>query len=788
MREKIENKLNEESQSVDLEESIEITGLTDAEVEAALLEFGYNEITEKKENLYWGVLKRLWGPIPCTLETALLLEIILGKILQASIIAVLLLFSAIVGETQERRARKVVGYLKQHLQVTVRVLRNGIWQFIAARDLVFGDYIHIKAGDIIPADCTIFRGSIELDQSVLTGESESVLRSEYETIYSASVVRLGEAIALVTATGTYSFFGKTAELVKNVSAPGHLQKLLFAVVRNLAIIDIILAVILLIAALLNSYAILPLLPFIVVLVIATVPVSMPASFTVANAMEARVLAKEGVLVTGLTAIQEAATMQVLCIDKTGTLTQNKPQIASVFSFSDYSEDELLAYAASTCDPSSLNPIDIAILKEVEKRSLHPFIREGYIPFDPVRKASSALINLNGYLQEVILGSPFVMESYAVSIPQFKEKVAEMAVNGGRVLAIAIRREGEGRVCGLLTFSDLPAEDAASLVQDIKDLGIRLMMITGDTPPTAKAMARKLNMGERIGPLSAALKVPLDYDGIANVYPEEKYQIIQALQELNLTVGMTGDGINDAPALKQAEVGIAVSSAADVAKASAKIVLTDPGLQGIVRIIHGGRRVYSRMMTWTITKITRTLELAVLLTIGYLATGDFVVPLSLIVLIIVFNDLVTITLGTDRAWVSSTLEQWNVKSISKLSGILAAGWLLLAFLILWLTLNVLKLPFVQIQTLMFLYLIYSAQATIYITRVRKHFWSFLPSGLVMAVTLGNIFVSSLFALCGILMAQVSPLLVIALLAVVVLASFGIDLLKIHFYKRQKHEKR
>lgn len=788
MKEKKGNKLNEESKSVDLEESIGITGLTDAEVEAAILEYGYNEITEKKENLYWGVLKRLWGPIPCTLETALLLEILLGKILQASIIAVLLLFSAIVGETQERRARKVVGYLKQHLQVTVRVLRNGIWQFIAARELVFGDYIHIKTGDIVPADCTIFRGSIELDQSVLTGESESVIRSEYETIYSASVVRLGEAIAFVKATGTYSFFGKTAELVKNVSAPGHLQKLLFAVVRNLAMVDIILAVVLLIAALLNSYAILPLLPFIVVLIIATVPVSMPASFTVANAMEARVLAKEGVLVTGLTAIQEAATMQVLCIDKTGTLTQNRPQIATVFSFSDYSENELLEYAASASDACSQNPIDIAILKEVEKRFLCPFIRERYIPFDPVRKASSALINHDGQLQEVILGSPFVMESYALTIPQFKEKVSEMAMNGGRVLAIAIGREGETKVCGLLTFADLPAEDAASLVQTIKNLGIRLMMITGDTLPTAKAMARRLNMGERISPLSDVLKAPLNYDGIANVYPEEKYQIIQALQKLDLTVGMTGDGINDAPALKQAEVGIAVSSAADVAKASAKIVLTAPGLQGIVRIICGGRRVYRRMMTWTITKITRTLELAVLLTIGYLATGEFVVPLSLIVLIIVFNDLVTITLGTDRAWVSPTLEQWDVKSISKLSGILATGWLLLAFLILWLTLEVLELPFAQIQTFMFLYLIYSAQATIYITRVQKHFWSFLPSRLVMAVTLGNIFVSSLFALCGILMAQVSPLLVIALLAVVVLASFGLDLLKIRFYKRQKQEKR
>ena len=521
-----------------------------------------------------------------------------------------------------------------------------------------------------------------------------------------------------------------------------------------------------------------------VLVIATVPVSMPASFTVANAMEARVLAKEGVLVTGLTAIQEAATMQILCIDKTGTLTQNKPQIASILSFSDNSEDELLVYAATTSDTSSQNPIDIAILQEVEKRSLHPFVRERYIPFDPVKKSSEAFIKQDGQIQEVILGSPFVMEQYAVSIPQFKDKVAEMAADGGRVLAIAVGAEGNITVRGLLTLADLPREDAASLVQAIKDLGIRLMMITGDTPATAKVIARKLNIGERIDSLSSALQAPLDYDGIANVYPEEKYQIIQALQKLDLTVGMTGDGINDAPALKQAEVGIAVSSATDVAKASAKVVLTDPGLQDIVKIIHGGRRVYRRMMTWTITKITRTIELAVLLTIGYIATGDFVVPLSLIVLIIVLNDLVTITLGTDRAWVSPKLEQWNVKSISKLSGILAAGWLILAFVLLWITLKVLELPFPQIQTLMFLYLIYSAQATIYITRVREHFWSFMPSRLVMAVTFGNVVASSVLALCGILMTPISPLLVVGILAVVVIASFVLDTLKIIFYKKDE----
>lgn len=776
------NKINEETKPESIETAGGLTGLTDGQVQSALAKFGYNEITEEPTHPIFGVLKRLLGPIPWTLEAALILEVFLGKILQASIIAILLLFSAIVGETQERRAQKVVSFLKRHLQITTRVLRNGIWKFLAARELVPGDNIHIKTGDIVPADCTISRGNVELDQSVLTGESASIARFENEIIYSGSVVRSGEAIALVTATGVHSFFGKTAELVKAAAAPSHLQQLLFTVVRYLAIVDVILAAILLIAALLNGYAILPLLPFLIVLVIATVPVAMPASFTVANAVEARVLAKEGVLVTGLTAIQEAATMQVLCIDKTGTLTQNKPLIASILSLSGNNENELLAYAAAACDPSSQNPIDIAILQELKKRSIAPFVREQYIPFSPIKKISEAHIQQNGKTQKVILGSPAVMEQYAASAQELKDKVAAMASDGGRVLAIAVETEGAITVRGLLTLADLPREDAATLVQTIKDLGIRLLMITGDTPATAKVISRKLNIGERIDSLAAALQSPLDYDGIANVYPEEKYQIIQALQKQHLITGMTGDGINDAPALKQAEVGIAVGSATDVAKASAKVVLTNPGLQDIVKIIHGGRRVHRRMMTWTITKITRTVELAVLLTIGYVVTGNFVVPLSLIVLIVVFNDLVTITLGTDRAWVSPTLEQWNVKAISKLAGILAAGWLVLAFTILWVTLRILKLPFPEIQTLMFLYLIYSAQATIYITRVREHFWSFLPSRLVVAVTVSNIIISSFLAYFGFLMAAVSTMLIAGVLAVVIIASFLLDLVKVAFYKR------
>jgi H+-transporting ATPase len=334
----------------------------------------------------------------------------------------------------------------------------------------------------------------------------------------------------------------------------------------------------------------------------------------------------------------------------------------------------------------------------------------------------------------------------------------------------------------VALADAPREDAAALVKALQGLSIRVLMVTGDTPATAQAICREVGLGDRIGDLDETLKDPLQYDCAANIYPEDKFRIVQALQRSHLVTGMTGDGINDAPSLKQAEVGIAVSSASDVAKASAKVVMTRPGLQDIINVVSGGRRVYRRMLTWTITKIARTVELAALLTVGYIATGIFVVPLFLIVLIVVLNDLVTLTLGTDRAWVSPVPERWNVREIAKIAGILAAGWLVLAFSILWTCLNVLQLPIPQIQTLMFVYLIYSAQATIYMTRVRDHFWSFAPSRYVVAATIGDVIAVSGLAFWGIMMAAVPAVFLVGTLGAVLAVAFLLDEVKIWFFRK------
>nr|MDO8115640.1 HAD-IC family P-type ATPase [Candidatus Sigynarchaeota archaeon] len=756
--------------------------LSELEARDLLSQHGFNEIPEARHNPLRGILKRLWGPIPWMLEAAIVLEMLLGKVVEALIIAVLLGFSAGVGETQELRARTALGYLRSHLQVTTQVRRDGSWRAIQARELVPGDLIRVKTGDIVPADSIIRDGTVDVDQSSLTGESAVVSRSIGDPIYSGSTVRLGDAIGTVKNTGSRSYFGKTAELVKTARSPSHLEQLLFKVVRYLAIIDGILAVMLVGAALWTRADLIPLIPFLIVLVIVTVPVSMPASFTVANALEARGLAKEGVLVTGLSAMQEVGTMEVLCVDKTGTLTRNQQTIAALVPISGIHENELLTWAAAACDESMRDALNVVIFQEFKRRELVPFIRQKFIPFNPAAKRSEAYVTKGDQACHVLMGSPLVIIPLVGTSRELETTIEELSARGARVLAVAAGTEGHMTLQGLVALADTPREDAAKFVKALQSLAIRILMITGDTVATAQTIGEKVGIGNRIGTVEVSLKEPLKYDGIANIYPEDKYRIVKALQGAHLITGMTGDGINDAPALKQAEVGIAVSTASDVAKASAKVVLTEPGLQDIVKVVSGGRRVHRRMLTWTVTKIARTVELTVLLTLGYMITGFFVTPLFLIILIVVLNDLVTIALGTDRAWVSPVPERWNVGAIAEVASMFAAGWLILGFVILWTCMSVFSIGISQVQTLMFVYLIFSAQATIYMTRVRDHFWSYAPSRFVIMVTTGDMIVTSLLATVGIMMTPIPVLYVIILLGVVAGATLVLDQVKILIFRK------
>jgi|YelNatPaOPRAMG01_1025707.scaffolds.fasta_scaffold23440_1 H+-transporting ATPase len=764
-----------------IESAYQGTGLNDADVQAKRKQYGYNEIPEKRVGPVKGTLKRLWGPIAWLLEGAMVFELIMGKGIQAAVVFLLLVFSAVTGEIQEERAKKAIGYLRRQLQISVRTLRNGTWQTIPSRELVSGDIVHLKVGDIVPADMGIIIGTVSVNESALTGESIDVTKEAGETIFAGSTITHGEVIAKVSAIGKNSSYGKTVELVRTAEAPGRLQVLLFNIIRYLAYLDILLLVILVIAALILGTSWQELLPFLAILIIATIPISMPSAFIVANALEARNLAKEGVLISGLSGIQEAASMDVLLVDKTGTLTNNRPEIAELVTFGQLKDTELLKLAAAATDDTSNDSISIAILGAFREQRLDLPERLSFIPFDPAQKVSKARIIQNGRQLNLILGSPAIIAEVAAVPNNFMEQVNSLGAKGFRVLAVA-SGESEKLVCqGLIALADSPRDDARESIDKIKELGIRVIMLTGDTISTAKAIAEQVGIGNRIGKLNDALSNPLDFDGFANVYPEDKHKIVQSLQNLGMVVGMTGDGINDAPALKQADVGIAVSTATDVAKSAAKIVLTEPNLSDITKVIDAGHRVYRRMMTWTITKLARTAELAALLTFGYIVTGFFPVSLSLIVFIVVMNDVVTLTLGTDKAWPTRVPEKWNMPQLAKISAIFTIGWLVLGFGLLWFYVKVQNLSAAQISSLMFLCLIYSAMATIVMTRTRDPFWSFAPSNWVGGMVAINIVAATLMAAFGWAMTAVSLQHIIVLLIITILVMLILDGLKVWYYR-------
>jgi H+-transporting ATPase len=773
--------MEESKHNAGIENSYQGTGLNDADVQARRKQYGYNEIPEKHVGPFVGILKRMWGPIPWLLEAAMLFELILGKVPQAGVVFLMLVFSAVMGEIQEKRAKKAIGYLHQQLQISVRILRSGIWQTMLSRELVPGDIVHVKVGDIVPADVEIINGNASVNESALTGESIDVTKEAGKTIYSASTISHGEVIAGVKAIGVKSSFGKTAELVRTAEPPGRLQALLFKIVRYLAYLDVILAIILVITAFVNGTPWQELLPFLVILFIATISISMPSSFAVANSLEAKNLAKEHVLVTGLTGIQEAASMNMLLIDKTGTLTNNRPEIAELVPFGQLEETGLLKLAAAASDDTSNDSISKAILGAFQKQQLAMAERTSFTAFDPVGKVSKAQIQQDGIKVNILMGSPLIIGEIATTPGEFQDQVNLLSSKGSRVLAVA-SGENDKLVCqGLIALADSPRDDAKESVAKIRELGIRIIMITGDTAGTARAIATQVGIGDRIGTLKDALSNPLDFDGFADVYPEDKYKIVQALQKLGMVVGMTGDGINDAPALKQADVGIAVSTATDVAKSAARVVLTNPNLSDITKLIDGGHRVYRRMMTWTITKLARTAELAALLTFGFIFTGFFPVSLSLIVFIVVMNDMVTLTLGTDKAWPTSVPEKWNMPQLAKISAIFTIGWLAIGLGLLWFYLKVQHLGADHISSLMFLFLMYSAMETIIMTRTRDAFWSFAPSRWVGGMVAINIVLATLMAAFGWVMTAVSIQSIAILLTITIVAMLVLDRLKVWYYR-------
>jgi H+-transporting ATPase len=768
-------------------ETSALPGLTSAEARQRLLQYGPNMVAEDRPHPWLLLLHKFWAPVPWMLEATIVLQFALGKSSEAVIIAVLLVFNAVLGFAQEHRANNALALLRQRLAIQVRVLRDRVWQLTAAQELVPGDVVHLRMGDLAPADIRLLDGQLLLDQSALTGESLPVDAGPGAILHAGAIVKRGEASGEVTATGAHTYFGKTAELVRSAKTASHLETLIVTIVKYLVTLDAVLVAALLLYSWISGIAISEILPFALILLVASVPIALPATYTVATALGALELAKNGVLVTRLSAIEEAAAMDVLASDKTGTITQNRLALSALHAYPPCSDDQLLRWAALACDHATQDPIDLAILDAAQSRGLLAGLpqRLDYIPFDPETKRSEAHYRENGEDLHVLKGAPRMIAALTGG-PEIAADVERLGADGSRVLAIAAGIGSGGlKLAGLVALQDPPRNDSSELIRNLHELGVRVLMVSGDGPATARAVAEKVGIGGRVcapEDFDAALQHgALDYDVYARVLPEDKYRLVQALQRSGHVVGMSGDGVNDAPALKQAEVGIAVANATDVAKAAASLVLTNPGLADVKAAVEASRRINQRMLTYTMNKIIKTLEIAVFLSVGVMLTGVFVITPLLIVLLLFTNDFVTMAIATDHASFSRRPERWDIPNLMLTSGILAGLVLVLSFAVFFAGRDWLHLPLDQLQTLIFVMLVLTGQGNVYLVRERRQFWRSVPSRWLMLATLLDILVVGVLATRGILMAAV-PLWLLAGLLVLVLAYLVVmDLIKIRVFR-------
>ncbi len=765
-----------------------VGGLTEAQARQRLAEEGPNELPQPRPHPVRKLLGKLWGPIPWMLEATIVLQAGLGKLGEAGVIAALLVVNAAISFVEEGRADRALDLLRKRMAPVARVQRDGAWRSIPAAELVPGDRVHLRMGDIAPADLEILDGTLLLDQSALTGESEPVEAAPSATAYAASVVRRGEATAKVTATGRKTYFGKTAELVRTARSESHLAATIFKIVRVLVAIDVVLIGLLLAYAASVGLPFRDVAPFALILLVASVPVALPATFTLATALGAAELARSGVLLTRLAAIEEAAGMDVLCTDKTGTLTENRLTLSQWQRFAAATDEELLRAAALASDSATQDPIDMALLQAAESRGLLADVpsRLTFVPFDPATRYTLAGYRGPSGEQWVAKGAPAAVAALLPAAADTAAAIERLTATGARVLAVAAgASRSQLRLAGLVALEDPPRSDSAALVRGLKELGIRVIMVTGDGAATAAVVARRVGIEAPVAPADALDHLDgdraLEYGVFARVFPQHKIALVRTLQHAGHVVGMTGDGVNDAPALKQADVGIAVSSATDVARAAAGVVLTAPGLVDALNAVRISRRIYQRMLTYTINKIMKTLEIAIFLTVGVLVTHAFVITPLLIVLLLFTNDFVTMSIATDHVGYAAHPERWHVRSLMTIGAALAALVLVLSFAVFFVGRDVFGLPLPQLQTLVFVMLVATGQGNVYLIRERDHFWRSRPSRWLLISSLVDVVLVAVMATLGVLMAPVSGWLVLALLMVVAAYLLVIDTLKVRLFR-------
>jgi H+-transporting ATPase len=729
-------------------------------------------------------LAKFWAPVPWMLEAAIILQLVLREYVEAAVIAGLLVFNAALGFFQEERAQATLAALKSRLALTASVRRDGAWKNIPASGLVPGDTVKLSLGGVVAADVELVDGSILLDQSMLTGESVPIEAGSGLQTYAGALVRRGEATAIVTATGVRTKFGHTAELVRTAHVVSTQQKTVLRVVRNLAVFNGVLI------ALLVTYALVRRMPggdiihLVLTAVLASIPVALPATFTLAAALGARALARVGVLPTRLSAVDEAATLDVLCSDKTGTLTLNALTVTALRPEAGFDEPHLLAMAALASSDGGQDPVDVAIRAASAKQAIgDPPKLTKLVPFDPATKLSEATaVDAKGGALRAVKGAFAVVSKLAESAPTAAATAQELEGKGFRVLAVAVGATTL-KLAGVIALSDPPRHDAAALIEELHALGVRTVMVTGDAPATAEIIAREVGLPGAIcpaGPIPAGVR-PEAFAVFAGVMPEDKFHLVQEFQKTGHTVGMCGDGANDAPALRQAQMGIAVSTATDVAKSAAGIVLTKPGLEGVVAAVKEGRITFQRILTYTLNSVTKKIVQVFFLAVGLMITGQAILTPMLMVIIMITGDFLGMALTTDNVKPSPKPSVWRVGALT-LAGVFM-GLSELVFCVVALVVGKVQLGFgiEPLRTLAFVLIVFGNQATTYTNRARRRLWSTAPSRWLVLSSAVDLLIASTMANWGLAMAPLPSVVIGATLVGAVAFAFLVDFVKVPVFR-------
>lgn len=783
------------------------TGLTDFAAKKRVKEYGYNEIAEKKVNPLIKFLSYFWGPIPWMIEVAAILSAIRNHWEDFWVIFALLLLNAVVGFWQEYKADDAINLLKQKLALKARVKRDAKWIQIPSRELVPGDVVRVRLGDIVPADLKLFDGDyLNTDESALTGESLPVEKHENDIAYSGSVVRQGEMNGLVVATGMETFFGRTARLVEEAKTISHFQKAVIKIGHYLIALAIFMITIIFFVSFFRHESFLDTLQFALVLTIAAIPVALPAVLSVTMAVGASVLAKKKAIVSKLTAIEEMAGMDILCSDKTGTITKNELTLAEVKPFGNFTPADVLLYSSFASREEDKDPIDTAIIEKTATEKSITGMKNNYTiknfkPFDPVIKRTEVtIIDRQGKISRVTKGAPQVILSLAdpertsAVSEEVNKYVDRFASKGYRTLGVAkTDDDGNWQYIGLIPLFDPPRDDSAETIKTARNMGVEVKMVTGDHTAIGKQIAEKVNLNTNIQEVSAfidkpdkeAISIIEKADGFAQVFPEHKYKIVELLQENKHIIGMTGDGVNDSPALKKADVGIAVDGATDAAKSAADIVLTSPGLSVIIDAIKESRSIFQRMNSYAIYRIAETIRVLFFITLAIIVFNFYPVTAIMIVLLALLNDAPIMAIAFDNVKYSNDPEKWNMRIVLSMATFLGLIGVVSSFGIFYIGQNVLHLSRDAVQTFIFLKLAIAGHLTIFLTRTRGPFWSIKPSGAMFWSAVATKLLATIVAVYGWFISPISWNLALLIWGYAIAAFLISDFLKVRIYKLLDH---